>query len=115
MLETSQPEVHCCLHFPNFLSHLSLHCLLSAGGPEEQSLSHLSLLFLHLFLQLLADTVVIITRPMTSRTIRNLVYNNIEMKYIQSVGRAVHSDKSLGFFNTYIHVYDFILKKKNKT
>lgn len=89
------------MHFPSFLSHLSLHCLLSAGVPE-QSLSHLSLWFLHLFLQLLADTVVIITRPTTSRTIRNLVYNNMEVKQILSVGGAVHSDKSHVFILTFM-------------
>lgn len=113
MLETSQPDLHCCLHFPNFLSHLSLHCLLSAGGPE-QSLSHLSLLFLHLFLQLLADTVVIITRPTTSRTIRNLVYNNMEVKQILSVGGAVHSDKSHVFILTFMFML-LSWKRKKKT
>lgn len=74
MLETSQPDLHCCLHFPNFLSHLSRHCLLSLRGRERQLFWQLSLWALHPRLQALADTVDIITRPRTNRTIRNLVF-----------------------------------------
>ena len=72
-LSASYPELHCALHFPNCLSHLSRHRLLSSRGRLKQFSRQLFLWALHPLLHAFADTVVI-TRPTTSRTINSLVW-----------------------------------------